>query len=140
MNNCNVSWAWDRRFFRKMNWRIWKCQGILELHIRWNPVLWINKVLSNHFLNRAPSLSSLSYHWNGGLYTKFSFRRFKIILILVLQVLNSETKSWTSTLTHLVTVLPSYRNHSIDLLCKSIDWCLYGSSTGTQWVNSKSIY
>ena len=28
-------------------------------------------------------------------------------------------------LTHEVPVLSSYRNQSIDLLCKSVDWCLY---------------
>ena len=27
-------------------------------------------------------------------------------------------------------VLPSYRNQSIDLLCKPIDWFLYEGSTG----------
>ena len=31
-------------------------------------------------------------------------------------------------------VLPSYRNESIDLLCKSIDWFLFEGSTGTYWV------
>ena len=34
-------------------------------------------------------------------------------------------------LTHYVLVLPSYRNQSIDLLCKSIDWFLYQGNTGT---------
>ena len=28
-------------------------------------------------------------------------------------------------------VLPSYRNQSIDLLCKSIDWFIYEGNTGT---------
>ena len=37
-------------------------------------------------------------------------------------------------LTHYVPVLPSYRNQSIDLLCKSIDWFLYEGNTGTYWV------
>ena len=32
-------------------------------------------------------------------------------------------------------VLLSYRNQSIDLLCKSIDWLLYEGNTGIQWVN-----
>ena len=32
-------------------------------------------------------------------------------------------------------MLPSYRNQSIDLLWKSIDWFLYEGSTDTQWVN-----
>ena len=32
---------------------------------------------------------------------------------------------------------PSYRNQSIDLLCKSIDWFLYEGKTGTQWVKCK---
>ena len=32
-------------------------------------------------------------------------------------------------------VLPSYRNQSLDLLCKSIDWFLYEGSTGIYWVN-----
>ena len=27
-------------------------------------------------------------------------------------------------------VLPLYRNHPIDLLCKSVDWFLYNSNTG----------
>ena len=34
-------------------------------------------------------------------------------------------------LTHLVPVLPSYRNQSIDLHSKSIDWFLYEGNTGT---------
>ena len=32
-------------------------------------------------------------------------------------------------------VLPSYRNQSIDVHSKSIDWFLYESNTSTQWVN-----
>ena len=36
-----------------------------------------------------------------------------------------------SGLTHYVPVLPSYRNQSIDLLCKSIDRLLYENNTGT---------
>ena len=32
---------------------------------------------------------------------------------------------------HLVPVLPSYRNQSIDLLSKSIDWFLYEGNTST---------
>ena len=35
-------------------------------------------------------------------------------------------------------VLPSYRNQSIDLLCKSIDWFLYEDNTGIWWVNIKN--
>ena len=31
-------------------------------------------------------------------------------------------------------VLQSYRNQSIDLQSKSIDWFLYEGSTGIQWV------
>ena len=37
-------------------------------------------------------------------------------------------------LTHEVPVLPSYRNQSIDLYSKSIDWFLYEGNTGTKWV------
>ena len=43
-------------------------------------------------------------------------------------------RSWALSkhqLTHYVSVLPSYRNQSIDLLCKSIDWFLYEGNTGT---------
>ena len=36
-------------------------------------------------------------------------------------------------------VLPSYRNQSIDLLCKSIDWFLYEGNTGIYWVNQQSL-
>ena len=36
-------------------------------------------------------------------------------------------------------VLPSYRNQSIDLLCKSIDWFLYEGITGIEWVNFKGM-
>ena len=32
-------------------------------------------------------------------------------------------------------VLPAYRNQSIDLHTKSIDWFLYEGSTGIYWVN-----
>ena len=37
-----------------------------------------------------------------------------------------------------MTVLPSYRNHSIDLLCKSIDWFLYECNTGINRSNTSS--
>ena len=30
-------------------------------------------------------------------------------------------------------MLPSHRNKSIDLLCKSIDWFLYEGNIGCQW-------
>ena len=33
-------------------------------------------------------------------------------------------------------VLPSYRNQSVDLQGKSIDWFLYEGNTGIYWVNS----
>ena len=32
-------------------------------------------------------------------------------------------------------MLPSFRNHSIDLLRKSIDWFLYKGTIGIKWVN-----
>ena len=32
-------------------------------------------------------------------------------------------------------MLPSYRNQSIDLLCKSIDLFLYEDNTGSEWIN-----
>ena len=32
-------------------------------------------------------------------------------------------------------MLPSYRNQSIDLQSKSINWFLYVGNTGTKWVN-----
>ena len=35
----------------------------------------------------------------------------------------------TASLTHQVPVLPSYRNQSIDLLGKSMDWFLYKGNT-----------
>ena len=38
---------------------------------------------------------------------------------------------FTSTLTQYVPVFPSYRNQSIDLLRKSIDWFLYEGNTDT---------
>ena len=34
-------------------------------------------------------------------------------------------------------VLPSYRNQSIDLLCKSVDCFLYESNTSIWWVKNK---
>ena len=47
-----------------------------------------------------------------------------------------ENDHWTFgelsiALTHEVPVLHSYRNQSIDLLCKTIDWFLYEGNTGT---------
>ena len=36
-------------------------------------------------------------------------------------------------------VLPSDRNQSIDLLCKSINWFLYEGKTGTSWVNGITL-
>ena len=39
-----------------------------------------------------------------------------------------------------MTVLPSYRNQSIDLHRKSIDWFLYEGGTGIKWVNSVIKY
>ena len=40
-------------------------------------------------------------------------------------------KYFLELLTHSVPVLPSYRNQSIDLLRKSIDWFLYKGNTDT---------
>ena len=36
-----------------------------------------------------------------------------------------------------MSVLPSYRNQSIGLLCKSIDWFLYEENTGIKWVKKQ---
>ena len=36
-----------------------------------------------------------------------------------------------------MSVLPSYRNQSIDLHSKSIDWFLYEGNTGLYWVKVK---
>ena len=36
-------------------------------------------------------------------------------------------------------VLPSYRIHSIDLLCISIGWFLYEGNTGIYWTNMNSV-
>ena len=38
-------------------------------------------------------------------------------------------------LTYQMPLFPSYRNQSIDLLCKSIDWSLYEDNTGILWIN-----
>ena len=35
-------------------------------------------------------------------------------------------------------MLPTYRNQSIDLLCKLVDWFLYEGNTGTKWVNMQT--
>ena len=40
-----------------------------------------------------------------------------------------------SVLTHLVPVLLSYKDQSIDLHSKSIDWFLYDGNSGTEWIN-----
>ena len=37
-------------------------------------------------------------------------------------------------------VLPSYRNKSIDLHSKSIDWFLYEGKTGNEWIKQKYLY
>ena len=37
-------------------------------------------------------------------------------------------------------VLPSYRNQSIDLHTKSVDWFLCEGNTGIKWVNSFSLF
>ena len=37
-------------------------------------------------------------------------------------------------------MLPSYRNQSIDLHSKSIDWFLYEGNTGTQWVKRRQRF
>ena len=42
-----------------------------------------------------------------------------------------ELFNYCDSLTHKVSVLPSYRNQSIDLHSKSIDWFLYEGNTGT---------
>ena len=39
-----------------------------------------------------------------------------------------------------MTVLPSYRNQSVDLLSKSIDWFLYEGNSGIQWVKNQKTY
>ena len=36
-------------------------------------------------------------------------------------------------------MLPTYRNQSIDLHNKSIDWFLYEVNTGNEWVKRKMI-
>ena len=36
-------------------------------------------------------------------------------------------------------VLPSYRNHSNDLLCKSVEWFLCEGNTGIEWVKQSNI-
>ena len=38
--------------------------------------------------------------------------------------------NFVSILTHQTPVLPSYRNQSIDLRSKSVDWFLYENNTG----------
>ena len=38
-----------------------------------------------------------------------------------------------------MSVLPSCRNQSIDLLCKSVDLLLYVGNTGIQWVNKHPL-
>ena len=57
-------------------------------------------------------------------YLKCIFSYFRLIMNTVKR----------KCLTHKVPVLPLYRNRSIDLLCKSIDWFLYEGITGTEWV------
>ena len=37
-------------------------------------------------------------------------------------------------------VLPSYRDQSIDLHSKSIDWFLYEDNTGFYWVNKNVLH
>ena len=49
-------------------------------------------------------------------------------------------KSYSTCLTHEIVVLLSYRNQSIDFLCKSIGWFLYKGNTGTGWVNNLEIF
>ena len=45
--------------------------------------------------------------------------------------LNKYLNLYDQSLTHLMPVLPSYRNQSIDLQSKSIDWFLYEGGTDT---------
>ena len=42
----------------------------------------------------------------------------------------TNNKASYKKLTHLMPKLPSYRNHSTDLLCKSIDWFIYDGNYG----------
>ena len=37
-------------------------------------------------------------------------------------------------------MLPSYRNQSIDLHSKSVDWFPYEGNTGTYWVNITNVH
>ena len=46
----------------------------------------------------------------------------------------SKDLSYKNRLTHYVPVLLSYRNQSIDLHSKSIDWFLHEGNTGIEWV------
>ena len=41
-------------------------------------------------------------------------------------------------LTHTTLMLRQYRNHSIDLECKSIDWFLYEGNIGMTWFKNSS--
>ena len=43
----------------------------------------------------------------------------------------SLSENFVFVLTHQVPVLPSYKNQSIDLPCKSVDWFQYEGNTGT---------
>ena len=54
--------------------------------------------------------------------------------IITLQDFHLKCLNWILFLTHWMPVLPSYRNKSINLHRKSVDWFLYEGNTGTQWV------
>ena len=80
----------------------------------------------------------LKYEWSGRktvcvwLFYYFNFERNYVLKSKILCILlNKNINLNNITLTHSVPLLPSYRNQSIDVLCKSIDWFLYEGNTGT---------
>ena len=59
--------------------------------------------------------------------------------MLISQTLSYIESLLNVILTHQMPVLSSYRNQSIDLHSKSIDWFLYEGNTGISWVNVRKL-
>ena len=102
--------------------------------------------------NETKSVWNLIWHHDFFLIklTKFDLTTGKVIRQYEIRL--AVTKTWflasiplhklyeKSQLTYEVPVLPSYRNQSIDMHSKSIDWFQYEGDTGNYWVNVILIF
>ena len=70
------------------------------------------------------------------LYQKKNELQIFLIQLYNISINIIKESRWPSILNHIRLMLPSYRNQSLHLRCKSIDWFLYECNTGLMWVQN----